>query len=236
MATMMIQDNYLTDIGDAIRERSGETTTYKPSEMAAAIKNIKGDMENLIVSNPSDTTYSNNLVNNVRDYGFAYIGYGLVDGWDINLPYASILGHYAFYHANLNTLQLPEATTIVGDGCFMGTQVYTLKIPKLNQIYGGALFAEAQIPNLIWPSGITTIPTDAFTNATLYNLIIPSDSFIQLGVDEDGSDSISYCARIVYIYVPSALLDLYKTDVNWGKYANGFRAIEDYPEIQALIE
>lgn len=36
-----------------------------------------------------------------------------------------------------------------------------------------------------------------------------------------------------YIYVPSALVDSYKNDsVNhWSKYANQFRAIEDYPEI-----
>ena len=34
-----------------------------------------------------------------------------------------------------------------------------------------------------------------------------------------------------YIYVPSALVDSYKTATNWSTYANQIRAIEDYPDI-----
>jgi hypothetical protein len=34
-----------------------------------------------------------------------------------------------------------------------------------------------------------------------------------------------------YIYVPSALLDTYKSATNWSAYAEQIRAIEDYPEI-----
>jgi hypothetical protein len=34
-----------------------------------------------------------------------------------------------------------------------------------------------------------------------------------------------------YIYVPDALLASYKEAENWSKYANQFRAIEDYPEL-----
>ncbi|WP_050698646.1 leucine-rich repeat protein [Anaeromassilibacillus senegalensis] len=34
-----------------------------------------------------------------------------------------------------------------------------------------------------------------------------------------------------YIYVPSDLLDRYKSATNWGTFSSKFRAIEDYPEI-----
>lgn len=34
-----------------------------------------------------------------------------------------------------------------------------------------------------------------------------------------------------YIYVPSALVETYKTASNWVTYADQIRAIEDYPEI-----
>ena len=34
-----------------------------------------------------------------------------------------------------------------------------------------------------------------------------------------------------YIYVPAALVDAYKTDTEWSRFADQFRAIEDYPEI-----
>ena len=34
-----------------------------------------------------------------------------------------------------------------------------------------------------------------------------------------------------YIYVPSALVDSYKSATNWSTYADQIRAIEDYPDI-----
>ena len=34
-----------------------------------------------------------------------------------------------------------------------------------------------------------------------------------------------------YIYVPSALVDSYKSATNWSVYAEQIRAIEDYPDI-----
>lgn len=40
MANVIVNDSNLTAIADAIREKNGETTTYKPSEMAAAITNL----------------------------------------------------------------------------------------------------------------------------------------------------------------------------------------------------
>lgn len=40
MAIVTINDSNLTAIGDAIRSKNGESTTYKPSEMAAAILSL----------------------------------------------------------------------------------------------------------------------------------------------------------------------------------------------------
>ena len=37
-----------------------------------------------------------------------------------------------------------------------------------------------------------------------------------------------------YVYVPSALVDSYKTATNWSTYANQIRAIEDYPDITGV--
>lgn len=39
--TVTIDDSNLTNIADAIREKNSATTTYKPSEMAAAIRAIE---------------------------------------------------------------------------------------------------------------------------------------------------------------------------------------------------
>ena len=37
MANVLVNDTSLTAIGNAIREKNGETTLYKPAEMATAI-------------------------------------------------------------------------------------------------------------------------------------------------------------------------------------------------------
>lgn len=40
MSNVLVNDEYLKAIGDAIREKNGTVLKYKPSEMAAQIKNI----------------------------------------------------------------------------------------------------------------------------------------------------------------------------------------------------
>lgn len=66
----LVSKSALTAIGDAIRAKNGSTTKYKPSEMAAAIKSIKGediivttgDKYTLKVINPSNGTITSSLV------------------------------------------------------------------------------------------------------------------------------------------------------------------------------
>lgn len=42
MSKVLVTEDYLADIADAIREKLGVQTQYKPSEMAAAIMSISG--------------------------------------------------------------------------------------------------------------------------------------------------------------------------------------------------
>ena len=50
MSIVTIDDSYLTAIGNAIRAKNGTTTTYKPSEMAAAISAIESGGSGLLLS------------------------------------------------------------------------------------------------------------------------------------------------------------------------------------------
>ena len=60
MAKVLVNESSLTGIADAIRGKNGETTTYKPSEMAAAITAISGGGEPVIeaLSVTSNGTYT----------------------------------------------------------------------------------------------------------------------------------------------------------------------------------
>ena len=45
MAKVLVNEKHLTDIAEAIREKSGDSRTYTPDEMATAIENIPGSVE-----------------------------------------------------------------------------------------------------------------------------------------------------------------------------------------------
>lgn len=62
MSKVLVTESYLADIGNAIREKNGEATLYKPSEMAEAISNIPSGSSgntNMVIylSQYSDTEY-----------------------------------------------------------------------------------------------------------------------------------------------------------------------------------
>lgn len=59
MARVFVSDSTLTDIAEAIREKNGSTDTYKPSEMADAVRAIEsgGSDENAWVEDDSPVIY-----------------------------------------------------------------------------------------------------------------------------------------------------------------------------------
>ena len=82
MSIVTIDDSYFTDIANAIRGKNGETTTYKPNEMAAAISALSRGGGNItqwgkmfFSSSPSQI----NLSSIVADYSkidFMFFGAG----------------------------------------------------------------------------------------------------------------------------------------------------------------
>ena len=58
MPNVLVNDDSLKAIGNAIREKNGETTTYKPAEMAAAITAISGGGSSGYVPTDDDLTYT----------------------------------------------------------------------------------------------------------------------------------------------------------------------------------
>ena len=60
MPNVLVNDDSLKAIGDAIREKNGETTTYKPAEMAAAITAISGGGSSGYVPTDADLKLTGN--------------------------------------------------------------------------------------------------------------------------------------------------------------------------------
>jgi hypothetical protein len=78
---------------------------------------------------------------------------------------------------------------------------------------------------------VTSIANDAFNScSSLETFILRSSTVATMG-NSNAFKNSGIASGIGYIYVPSALVDNYKTATNWSTYAAQIRAIEDYPEI-----
>ena len=163
------------------------------------------------------------------------------------------VGQYAFYGCNqLETVDLPNATT-VGQSAFNGcASLVELDVPNATNIGDGAFDYCSSLINVIIPS-VETINYSGFRRC--YKLeCVDTSSLIKISggyvfnCDRtgkltalilrantvciiDGKDNF-YGTPIAsgtgYIYVPSAMVESYKSATGWAALGDQFRALEDY--------
>lgn len=124
-------------------------------------------------------------------------------------PQLTSLGSYSFYNSSVSEFNFPLAASIPSN-CF--NTVVELKKADFGKASSIAAAAFAYCENLT-----TLILRRTSAICTLAN----KNAFVGTPI-EDGTG---------YVYVPSALVDSYKSASNWSTYKNQFRAIEDYPDI-----
>ena len=75
---------------------------------------------------------------------------------------------------------------------------------------------------------LQTIKNTAFANCTKLKAFILRGSTVCTISNNTGFYGTPINGTSGYIYVPSALIDSYKTATNWSTHASQFRALEDY--------
>lgn len=140
------------------------------------------------------------------------------------------LGAYALSGTNVTTLNLPALKTIAGYAFYQCTKLTYVNFPLLTEVPNNGFREFSGVVKADFGS-ITYARSNCFYKCTsLATLIIRSPSVVTLagGTTFTGTPIASGTG---YIYVPSALIDSYKSATNWANFANQFRAIEDYPDI-----
>ena len=124
---------------------------------------------------------------------------------------ATSVGAYAFRRNNTNVPKLTEVT-----------------LPNVTVLYGSAFDYGYCITKIDLPS-VTELNNYSLREGSLETLILRSNTLVKC----IGSPLVNtpIANGTGYIYVPRTLVDAYKKENDWSKYANQFRAIEDYPEI-----
>ena len=183
MSKALVTESYLTDIGNAIRNKNGSTTKYKPSEMAGAINAITAQ-GNTVLNSILDRSISGDYVNDdlteVGSYAFANC---------TNLPSATftkvtkIVKNAFFYCRSLESISLPEVKEIESSSFNYCSSLESISMPKIEvlgsdkELYG-VFNSSYKMTTINIPSTIRSIGKNAFKNTriTTINIDKPADS------------------------------------------------------------
>lgn len=138
--------------------------------------------------------------------------------------------HTLCYCDSLTTLNIPNVETIgYSSFCYCSS----LESIVLKKVKKGSADIGSDCPNLKSADlYLVTSVEGIFRNSPNFEtLIIRTQDVVCSAVSSSFLKGTKIASGTGYIYVPSALLEQYKVAINWKKYANQFRAIEDYPEI-----
>lgn len=159
---------------------------------------------------------------------------------DINIPNVNIIENYGFERCeSLPTINLPKAQ-ILGYGSFMSCNALTtINTPKAIEIQDSTFSNCTSLNKVDLPSCISLGSTNYTNNNRVFYNCTSLDTLIlrspkkcaMMGNNSDMFYNTPIAKGTGYIYVPSALLNSYKTDSSWSTYSNQFRAIESYPDV-----
>lgn len=257
MSIVTIDDSNLTAIGNAIRAKNGTTTTYKPSEMAAAISAIETGDSGLLLSaywNDALTgAISDDTITKIPTYAFDrsfVVGGDKHEITSVSFPNVLTVGSGAFDHnSTIQTIYLPNATFVNYNVCYHCTALESFIAPK-------ATFKTLKRDD-VGGDPTTQTPIEAYqaesfqrctslkkidlydVDYTFYPRFFDGCNALETVILRKTSGLVgtgyytypNLGPGDCYIYVPASLLAEYQASEHWAGKASRLRAIEDYPEI-----
>lgn len=189
MANVLVEEGSLTNIANAIREKNGTTTTYKPSEMATAISSIE--------TGGGGSTPTQGLVINERDENGWPTDIAIVDRTTIPEYYCYYFGDSINnFFGRVEKITLPENLTTIGNYSFQNCTNW--KIPELaDTVTTIGNYAFSGCENITWeklPNSLGPLSTYAFDGCK--NLAITE---IPSGMVTSGTYVFRGCSSIPHI-------------------------------------
>lgn len=175
MSKVLVTESYLTDIGNAIRSKNGGSTRYKPSEMAAAINNIKtqdNTAVNGIIGRTISGDYTNNEARSVGKYAFAFCS----NLKTVTMANATDISTNAFYSCTgLISANFPNVKTVYSSA-FNSSGLTSITFNKLvtlgsNSDYSG-IFEGTPMTSISMPSTIKTIGLYALSYSSIKTITV----------------------------------------------------------------
>ena len=230
MAIVTTDDKHYKNIANALRRNLhyASSKPYKPSEMADAVDFVytagyeRGDHQGYSVGYDTGLNAGKTEMHNL------WLNRALTE---VNGT-AENIGRYQFLDfAKLTTANFPNAVS-AGMGCFEGCSVLEIaNFPMISEI-PERMIRSTNVPRFD-AHVATSVGATAFAYTSSFRALILRNNTLATLTNKNAFTSSLVATGDGYIYVPSALLEEYKAATNWSTYANQFRAIEDYPNLDS---
>lgn len=219
--------NTLTEIGNAIREKTGGTKLIPLKEMASAILTI--------------TTGDGGTDTRLKDF---------IEGTLTEIVDDTIttVKQYAFYNSTVQKIDLPNCITVAKSGISPAKSLTSLNLPNCTSVGDSGISSCSSLTSLVLPncesvgeSGfagcskltrlelpkVKTIGSRAFYNCSaLTTLIISTNQVATIGSTYPFTGSAIQNNK-GYIYVPDDLVESYKTANVWSDQADRIKGLSE---------
>ena len=213
MPDYIIDGAILTDIADAVREKTGAIEPIMPENMAEMLRNVEGDYERGYADGyeKGDSNMDGILTRKgttIRNDRITYLGLEVFRNYDslaiADFPNVTSTGVNVFYACyGLSTVNLPSLISISSNMFAYSSLLKRLDFPSVESISGGAFSGCARL--------VTVILRKADAVCTLENVNAFNNTPIAKGTG--------------FVYVPDDLVEQYKAATNWSTYANQIKPI-----------
>lgn len=210
------------------------------------------------VMSGGSTELSDSSITKLRQYALGVVGNISDRGYltKANLPSVVKIESYAFYYqTKLTTATFSDNLTYIGNYAFSDcTRLTAVSCKNVENVYSYAFYYCSALQEIVMPKS-NSIPQSV---CGFCSSLVKAD-FGSLNNSTIGSGAFSSCSSLAtliirktgtalkgrsgmipsncpigqgtgYIYVPSALVNTYKSANYWSTYANQIRAIEDYSD------
>ena len=215
MSDYIIDGAILTDIADAVREKTGTTEPIVPENMAEMLRNVEGDYERGYAEGyeKGDSNMDGILTRRattISNDRITYLGIEVFRNYDslaiADFPNVTSTGVNVFYACYaLHTVNLPSLISISTNMFGYSSLLKRLDFPSVESISGGAFSSCSRL--------VTLILRKADTVCTLENVNALTNTPIARGSG--------------FVYVPDDLVEQYKAATNWSTYANQIKPISE---------
>lgn len=215
MSDYIIDGAILTDIADAVREKTGTIEPIVPENMAEMLRNVEGDYERGYADGyeKGDSNMDGILTRRattISNDRITYLGIEVFRNYDslaiADFPNVTSSGVNVFYACYaLRTVNLPSLISINSNMFAYSSLLKRLNFPSVESIRGGAFSSCSRL--------VTLILRKADAVCTLENVSAFSGTPIAKSTG--------------FVYVPDDLVEQYKAATNWSTYASQIKPISE---------